>query len=550
MAAVVQFVEDVGNAIGDVFEAVGDVVQDVGEFIGKAVDTVVTVVENVLKDPVPTLLAIGGQMIGIPYPVTMGIVTAARGGDIEDVVLSMGTAYVAPMIAGPISGTLSSSFVDAGLNASVSNALGSSISNGLINGTVAEIKGGSFEQGFAGGFTGGMVNAGVGEVASFVKPSVMEFAQESGIDLQTAGDVFKAGTKAVGAGIGAEVRGGDFATAFTNSAIGSSIDAGTRSINRSIDEQFKTAVTQWDEKDPESKPVEFNNNGAGIPTSLKDEVTISEIGFDSKNDVSNQQVLVDDTRAGQTPIDDVEILPNVATRVDSAPVAQTTSDFANMAVSSEDNEPDIASYFPQSVSDVAAKVAPEVASEVASATVPEAAPEVKPQGALTTVASQQETPIEPAAPVSPIVETPVATNLVTTGIAPEAPVGGLNAVAPKSQEDKMAEAQGLKVTDFTKPMVTSVGSLLKSNLMQTKKPVARPAPPSGALAMMNKPKVAPPKIMDVSKLIPIQRAQTAQPTSLPVGQQAAAPAKILPNTAKLTPMNNIAGLSSMLRKTA
>jgi hypothetical protein len=71
--------------------------------------------------------------------------------------------------------------------------------------------------------------------------------------------------------------------------------------------------------------------------------------------------------------------------------------------------------------------------------------------------------------------------------------------------------------------------------------------------MMNKPKVAPtkvapPRIMDVSKLIPIQRA--AQPTSSPLAQQAAGPAKILPNTAKLTPMRNIAGLSSMLRKTA
>lgn len=551
MAAVVEFVEDVGDAIGDVFEAVGDVVEDVGEFIGDAVDTVVTVVENVIKDPLPTLLAIGGQMIGIPYPVTMGVVTAARGGDLEDVILSAGTAYFAPMVTGPIAGTLSSSFIDAGLNAGVSNALGSSISSGLINGTIAEVKGGDFEKGFAGGFTGGMINAGVGEVASYVKPSVMEFAQESGIDLQTAGDVFKAGTRAVGAGIGAEVRGGDFATAFTNSAIGSGVDAGTRSINRSIDEQFKTAVTQWDEKDPESKPVELNTEGAGIPTSLKDEVTISEIGFDSKNDVSNQAVLSDNQQALPPVVSDLEILPSAAPRNEAAPVAQTTSDFANMAVSPEDNEPDIASYFPQSVSDVAAKVAPEVASEVASATVPEAAPEVKPEGALTTIAAQQETPIEPVAPVSPIVEAPVANNLVTTGIAPEAPVGGLNAVAPKPQEDKMAEAQGLKVTDFTKPMVTSVGSLLKSNLMQTKKPVARPAPPAGALAMMSKPKVAPTKvvpqrIMDVSKLIPIQRA--TQPTSLPSAPKA--PAKFLPSTAKLTPMKNIAGLSSMLRKTA
>ena len=549
MAAVVQFVSD---AVSSVFEAVGDVVQAVGDFVVKAVETVATVVENVIKDPLPTIVALAGQAVGIPYPVTMGLVTAARGGDLEDIVLSMGTAYVAPMIAGPISGTLSSTFIDAGLSTGVSTALGSSISSGLINGTIAEVKGGDFEKGFAGGFTGGMVSAGVGEVASYVKPEVMEFALESGIDLQTAGDIFNAGTKAFGSGVSAEIRGGDFSTAFTNSAIGSSVDVGTRSLNRSIDEQFKTTVTQWDEKDPESKPIEFSTDGAGIPTSLKDEVPVSEIGFESNSDVGNQTV--------DTATSDVEILPNVATKVDAQveapPVAETTSDFADIAVNPEANEPDIASYFPESVSDIAASVAPETASEVTS----EVAPEVKPEGALTALAAQQETPVEPAAPISPIVEAPVINNLVTTGLAPEAPVGGLNAVVPKSQEDKMAEAQGLKVTDFTKPMVSTFGNLLKSSLTQTKKPVARPAPPAplvrpappvrpvGALAAASKPKVAPPKVMDVSKLIPIQRAQTTPQAVAPLAQKA--PPRVLPSSAKLTPIKNIAGLSSMLRKTA
>jgi hypothetical protein len=536
---------------GDFFDAVGDVFQSVGNFIEKAVNTVATVIENIVKDPLPTIVALAGQAVGIPYPVTMGVVTAARGGDLEDVILSVGASAVGGYVAGPISGTLSSTFVDAGLNAGVSNALGSSISSGLINGTIAEVKGGDFEKGFAGGFTGGMVSAGVGEVASYVKPEVMEFAQESGIDLQTAGDIFNAGTKAFGSGVSAEIRGGDFSTAFTNSAIGSSIDVGTRSINRSIDEQFKTTVTQWDEKDPDSKPIEFSTDGAGIPTSLKDEVPVSEIGFESNSDVGNQTV--------DTATSDVEILPNVAAKVDAqveAPVAETTSDFADIAVSPEDNEPDIASYFPESVSDIAASVAPETASEVTS----EVAPEVKPEGALTALAAQQETPVEPAAPISPIVEAPVINNLVTTGLAPEAPVGGLNAVAPKSQEDKMAEAQGLKVTDFTKPMISTFGNLLKSSLTQTKKPVARPAPPAplvrpappvrpvGALAAASKPKVAPPKVMDVSKLIPIQRAQTTPQAVAPLAQKA--PPRVLPSSAKLTPIKNIAGLSSMLRKTA
>jgi len=43
--------------------------------------------------------------------------------------------------------------------------------------------------------------------------------------------------------------------------------------------------------------------------------------------------------------------------------------------------------------------------------------------------------------------------------------------------------------------------------------------------------------MDVAKLIPIQKASPAQP------------AKTLASTAKLSPVTNIAGLTSMLKKT-
>jgi hypothetical protein len=72
--------------------------------------------------------------------------------------------------------------------------------------------------------------------------------------------------------------------------------------------------------------------------------------------------------------------------------------------------------------------------------------------------------------------------------------------------------------------------------------------PVGALAAASKPKVAPPKVMDVSKLIPIQRAQTTPQAVAPLAQKA--PPRVLPSSAKLTPIKNIAGLSSMLRKTA
>jgi hypothetical protein len=241
MGAVADAVGDVFDAVGDVFEAVGDVVEDVVDFVGDVVEKVGDTVQAVIDDPLPTLLAIGGSFVGIPPWVTMGAVTAIRGGDLEDIALSMGTAYIgaeiAPSISNSISSTVSSTFIEAGINETVSQLAGDAISKGLVNGTITEIRGGDFEDGFAGGFTGTLVAGGVGEVADFVKPDIVDFAMDSGLDLRDATAVYNAGVRAVSAGVTSELTGrNDFVTSFTNSAIGSGVDAGVRSFNNTIDQ--------------------------------------------------------------------------------------------------------------------------------------------------------------------------------------------------------------------------------------------------------------------------------------------------------------------------
>ena len=164
----------------------------------------------------------------------------------------------------------------------------------------------------------------------------------------------------------------------------------------------------------------------------------------------------------------------------------------------------------------------------ASLTIPEAAPK-----------SPLETMSPPVELPAVVPEAPVATDLLTTGIAPEAPVGGLNAVAPTTPEEKMANSMGLELTDITKPLVATAGSLLKRARSQPKRPAPR-APvsrPTGALQLVKSPsKIAPPAKMDVSKLIPIRKA-------VPI-----APPKTLASNAKLTPITNIATLTSLLKK--
>ena len=555
MSAVVEAISD---AVSDVFEAVGDVVEDVVEFVGEAVEKVGDVVQAVIDDPLPVLLSVAGSFVGIPPFVTMGAVTAARGGDLEDIALSMGTAYFAPQVGSAISSTVSSTFIEAGFNEAFTEVASNSISKGLVNGTIAEIKGGNFEDGFAGGFTGGMVAGGVGEVASYVKDDVITLAQESGLDLQDATAIYNAGTRAVSSGITAEITGrGDFATSFTNSAIGSGVDAGTRSLNSTIDEQFKTAATDWNEKDKESEPVDTTVTGAGIPNDVVSQVQVSEIGVDNTADtIDVANVLADssdtadkpvgetaDKPVGETATSDITVLPE--TQLAQAPTGETVTDFADIletqtpaggsAVVASSTDDDVA--VPESVIDIAESLPPEVTPPVST----------EPVGGLNALTDTIVPAVDLDANKPAVVsEAPVSDNLLTAGLAAEQPVGGLNAVSQTTEttpEAKMATSLGLKPTDITKPMVASVGNLLKQTLTQKKRPPQR-APmtrPAGGLQMAgNRPAqrkpTAPPR-MDVAKLIPIQKAA-------PI-----APPKTLASTAKLSPVSNIAGLTSMVKKT-
>ena len=545
--AVVSVVESVVDAVGDVVEAVGDVVE-------KVVDTVGNVVQAVIDDPLPVLLSVAGSFVGIPPAVTMGAITAARGGDLEDIALSMGTAYFAPTVGGALASTVTETFIEAGFNEAFTEVASNSISKGLVNGTVAEIKGGSFEDGFAGGFTGGLVAGGVGEVGSYVKDDVIALAQESGLDLKDATSLYNAGTRAVSAGVTSEITGkGDFATSFTNSAIGSGINAGTASLNSTIDEQFKTAATDWNEKDKEGEQVDTTVTGAGIPNDVVGQVTVSSIGVDATADTNiidtkadstseTANVLADSTdTTGEKATSDITLLPE--TQLAQAPTGETVTDFTDIisantptgdtvVASTTDDVTDV----PESVVDIA-ETLPTGDTVVAS---------TEPKGGLTTLAEATTPTVDVIDTTKPTVvsEAPVSENLLTAGLAPEQPTGGLNAVAQTTTpEDKMASSMGLKPTDITKPMVATVGSLLKQGLTQQKRPAPRaPMRPAGGLQMASaKPAVrkptAPPARMDVAKLIPIQKAT-------PV-----APPKTLASTAKLSPVTNIAGLTSLVKKT-
>jgi len=563
MSAVFEAVADVVETI---FDAVGDVVEVVSDVVETVVETVSTVVEAVIEDPLPVLLSVAGSYIGIPPYVTMAALTAARGGDLEDIALSAGMAYIggeiAPSISSSISSTVSSSFIEAGFNETFTEVASNSISKGLVNGTMAEIKGGSFEDGFAGGFVGGMVQGGVGEVASFVKDDVIDLAMENGLDLKDATSVYNASVKAVSAGVTSEVTGkNDFVTSFTNSAIGSGVNSGVNSLNATIDEQFASAATDWNEKDKEGTPIDVAITGAGIPNDVVSQVQVSDIGVDATadtNTIDTANVLADTVAnrtnnvasVGETAASDIAVLPE--TVLASAPTAETVTDFADTTVAPTSIEEILANTanqtkdVPENLVDIASTLPPStetVAEPVGGLTTVAESPSIEPKGGLTTIA--ESTPVVDMgdiATTATVSEAPVSENLLTSGLVQEPPTGGLNTIAQATPQDKMASSMGFKPTDISKPLVATMGSMLKSAVKQGSKPAAKMAtrPPAGGLQMAGatvKKPIAPPAKMDISKLIPIQKATTT------------APAKTLASGAKLSPVTNIAGLTSLLKKT-
>jgi hypothetical protein len=647
MAAVVQAVEQVVTSVVD---TAGSVVKEVGHVVEQAGKTVEKTVQAVIDDPLPTLLAVAGNAIGIPAPVTMAAITAARGGDLEDIALSAGTAFLAPTATNSLTSTFSSTLIEAGANEAMSQVVSSAVSKGLVNGTIAELKGGDFNDGFSGAFTGSVISSGVGEVAEYVKPEVMEMAQENGFDLKTANQVLMDTSKAVSAGISAEVTGkNDFATAFANSAISSTVDAGSRSLNRTIDEQFSTAAKKWDEETPDEPPVNTEVVGAGIPPQLVSEVQLSDIGFDSQPMRESEDTTIAKAYENasveapaessveppveasvETPIESTESKLAAAPEAEKAsdlesqlfgpkfnsdePEAEKSSEFADVfspevfgptfnksnvedvlaeidtkPTAEEESPVDVAltereqsplaqasaeqaapaeaalaekeqsplaqvseqpslaevpaqqSFTPASLDEILAmSEAREAAQEVADVVEKEPVVEesLEPKGGLAELAKAiVEEPVVQEAPI--ISEAPIAGNLLNADQS-QAPIGGLNAVA-KTPEEKLAQAQGLKATDLTRPAVASVGNILKSTLMQGRKPQQRVATrrPAGALQTAKSKPTAPPK-MDVSKLIPIQKAAIAQARPRA--------AQTLDSSAKLSPVKNIAGLTSLLKR--
>lgn len=550
MSAVVEFVSDV---VEDVVDAVGDVVEAVGDFVEDAVETVGNVVEAVIEDPLPVLLSVAGSFVGIPPMVTSAAITAARGGDLEDIVLSAGTAYFAPTATNAISSTLSASIGDAIINETVSNVVVDGISKGLVNGVVSEVRGGDFEDGFAGAFTGTVVGAGVGEVSDFVSEEVLT-------DLPDMGQFGTIAEKALTSGITAELTGrGDFDVAFTNSMINGTANLGANYLTSSIDQQFKaTANTELEivgseegnKEDRDLLVTELDDSwaqttgavgtGAGIPDEIVDEVQVSDIGQQTpstQEDPLMVESMSDDSlatdMAGYESPDEY-----LQAEADQAAPVEDVSDLASgygvemPAPTITEAQQDTATPLYQEEPLVSEQIAAQAGEEMPLA------PKAQPLGGLAAVAQAPDvyegvtdSLVKPQAEES-VVD---VAGEQAPGIGMKAPLGGLAAglVAPQGGQSAISGA----LNQILKPAIRQ--GITKTLRGTPSRPVAkRPAPPTQA-------RVTP------GRMTPAQVAAARQATPTPSVAPKPTQARVAPpkkkDVATLTPVTNIAGLTSLLK---
>jgi len=222
--------EDLYHGAVDLFEDIGGGIAD---FFDKALSTIGNVVTNVLNDPLPTIATIALTSVGVPPQVTAAVRTAMQGGDLEDMLISVGTSYVGGQISGLVGEGISGLLEDptAGLDlGDLYFDAKQDVIKELITGAsgpafMAAAKGASFDKILEATITGA--------VSSKVGIGIRE---ELGIDpSQIDGRIYDSAIKAATSAL---LRGQDIATAvggaIANTGLSAAIGGATNGLKNTI----------------------------------------------------------------------------------------------------------------------------------------------------------------------------------------------------------------------------------------------------------------------------------------------------------------------------
>ena len=228
--------------IGDGFEDLGHGIENLGKEIGKTI-------EGVLKDPLPMVLSVAGSFVGIPPWVTMAAVTAARGGDLEDVAKSAAVSfatsafmtgtqigadiqsYTSNSWAGDFTDVMTDTFdLSPTASVAVAKAATSALNGAIVGGMRAAIMGDDVLKGMGSGFTSGGVYSSVDSFFDSVNKD-----QDWGLSTKT----LNLAKGAASTGIMAMISGkGDPAAAVGNYIAYASMKMGTSELSKNAKEAY------------------------------------------------------------------------------------------------------------------------------------------------------------------------------------------------------------------------------------------------------------------------------------------------------------------------
>lgn len=250
MSIVVDLFEAAVDLAGDVVEAVGDVVEDVVEVV---VDTVEYVVEN----PVEVLVTVGAASVGIPPPVTAAAVTAAKGGDLEDI----GKAALGSYAGQYVGSAVGTKVAAATSGSALQNVLTNAAASGSASATRAAIQGGDVAESFLRGAAGGAAASTVRDLATASEFDTQPFSEQTRyLASQQAGlDPLTEAAVSVGAATGRGVVSGDIGQELSQELYTAGVNAAAQQLKQA----YQAAVTPQQQAGTEPVMVAGEAEGVG-----------------------------------------------------------------------------------------------------------------------------------------------------------------------------------------------------------------------------------------------------------------------------------------------
>jgi hypothetical protein len=256
---VANIVKNPGKTLDDAGSTLSNVVQKTLNGVSGAVTTVLQTinktVDNIIRDPLPTIAIYAGMSVGIPPFVTAAAITASRGGNVEDMMKSAAISWAVtkgleyaeigstdtidpetgevvqkPMTTKDITRSIGEK-IGSATTPAIGTAVASGLNTSIVAGIRASLTGKDVNQAIADGFASGSVSSGVTSLSS-----------ELGLqkDWGLSDKQMKTINATVSTGISAAISGKDPSTVIGNYIANTLIDTGATKVAKEAKDAYKS----------------------------------------------------------------------------------------------------------------------------------------------------------------------------------------------------------------------------------------------------------------------------------------------------------------------